>query len=171
MNEPQNEPVTPDEIVEFIESQKLPEEKSTGLRLLRRAAETITWNEGQISDILQQVGLALGAEFREEFADGYHLSDLLDHIRGMHQDLEDARQAVTDHQSIIDNLRKAQNVGEAANAKVEPAITVDNEAIAWAKDATKFAHKVQGFALSLEGRAGSIIMSEATEIIERSPVN
>ena len=43
MNQPPSDIVTPDELIDFIKKQNVSEEAATGIKLLRRAAETIAW--------------------------------------------------------------------------------------------------------------------------------
>lgn len=51
MNQKPADAVTPDEIVSFLKKQNVSEEAATGIRLLRRAAETIAWLTHQANTI------------------------------------------------------------------------------------------------------------------------
>ena len=62
--------IKPKEIIDFINKQNVSEEKALGLRLLRRAAETIALQGDVIekfSDRDQQIGLQVAETLGEEF--------------------------------------------------------------------------------------------------------
>ena len=67
----QNNLVSPEEIIEFLDQQTISEEKATGLRLLRRAANTIT----SLSEQLEKVQ-DLDAE-REQHLESIRQRDLI----------------------------------------------------------------------------------------------
>lgn len=94
----QNALVTSNEIVAFLDQQTIGEEKATGLRLLRRAANTIDQLNEQLESNDQeqiQISIALGVE-------GLSLEGILQKIEDMHTERNQHIEAIQQRDAIIE---------------------------------------------------------------------
>lgn len=96
------DPVSPDEIVDFIKKQNVSEESATGIKLLRRAAETIAWLQSDAyqnadhageSTQLVQIATALGLE-DDSLDNVLNQIEALAHQRDMYLDSIHERDAI-----------------------------------------------------------------------------
>ena len=171
MQQAPNNLIEPQELIDFIKKSAVSEEAATGLRLMRRAAETIAYQQDLLSknenpttdnDDLHQVALAFGADFNEKYPYSYSLANILEHVAQLHEQIDGLQQAVIDREEQIEQMEK-------------PRIVLDNssipaEAVEWAKQATNFAYIVLGYALTVDGMAGDHLTETAEALIETSPV-
>ena len=118
--------IEPKEIIDFINKQNVSEEKALGLRLLRRAAETIAFQGDVIekfSDRDQQIGLqvaeTLGEEFKQAFPTAFAIDDVLTYIAGMREQIENLQQGIQDRDEIIRDYESPVNAVDASNVMYE----------------------------------------------------
>ena len=198
MKQAPKEIVTSDEIVDYIRDRKVSEEAAYGIKLLRRAAETIAWQNNVIStapeatettagedsdqddqpfhdETLEQVALALGADFYEKYPETYSLHDVLEHIKEMHQTVAILNTSNLQLQQTLDELddqnRSVAYMGEAVCAEADQSTGDTQSRYDWVKEATNFAHTVYGFSLASDSPHGTRLGNMAQEIIDRSPTN
>lgn len=118
--------IEPKEIIDFINKQNVSEEKALGLRLLRRAAETIAFQGDVIekfSDRDQQIGLqvaeTLGEEFKQAFPTAFAIDDVLNCIAGMREQIGNLQQGIQDRDEIIRDYESPEDVLGASNVMYE----------------------------------------------------
>ena len=118
--------IEPKEIIDFINKQNVSEEKALGLRLLRRAAETIALQGDVIekfSDRDQQIGLqvaeTLGEEFKQAFPTAFAIDDVLAYIAGMREQIGNLQQGIQDRDKIISDYESPEDVLGASNVMYE----------------------------------------------------
>ena len=118
--------IEPKEIIDFINKQNVSEEKALGLRLLRRAAETIAFQGDVIekfSDRDQQIGLqvaeTLGEEFKQAFPTAFAIDDVLAYIAGMREQIGNLQQGIQDRDEIIRNYESPVDAVGASNVMYE----------------------------------------------------
>lgn len=195
MKQAPKEIVTADEIIDYIRDRKVSEEAAYGIKLLRRAAETIAWQNNVISTVpestettagedtdqhdqpfhdetLEQVALALGADFYEKYPETYSLHDVLEHIKEMHQTVAILNTSNLQLQQTLDEIDDQNRAVSYAEDSKACASTEDTaQRYQWMKDITNFAHKVHGYAMA-DHSGGSITLRDmAEDLIARSPVN
>ena len=194
MKQAPKEIVTADEIIDYIRDRKVSEEAAYGIKLLRRAAETIAWQTNVIDTVpetpettagedpdqdaqpfhdetLEQVALALGADFYEKYPDTYSLHDVLEHIKEMHQTVAILNTSNLQLQQTLDEIddqNRAVSYGEdqACGSTEDTA-----QSHQWMKDVTNFAHKVYGYTMADVGTGAYELRKTAEDLISRSPVN
>lgn len=118
--------IEPKEIIDFINKQNVSEEKALGLRLLRRAAETIAFQGDVIekfSDRDQQIGLqvaeVLGEQFKQAFPTVFGLEDVLIYIAGMREQIGNLQQGILDRDEIIRDYEAPVDAVGASNVMYE----------------------------------------------------
>lgn len=118
--------IEPKEIIDFINKQNVSEEKALGLRLLRRAAETIAFQGDVIekfSDRDQQIGLqvaeVLGEEFKQAFPTAFAIEDVLNYIAGMREQIGNLQQGIQDRDEIIRDYESPVDAVGASNVMYE----------------------------------------------------
>ena len=118
--------IEPKEIIDFINKQNVSEEKALGLRLLRRAAETIAFQGDVIekfSDRDQQIGLqvaeTLGEEFKQAFPTAFAIDDVLAYIAGMREQIGNLQQGIQDRDEIIRDYESPEDAVGASNVMYE----------------------------------------------------
>ena len=118
--------IEPKEIIDFINKQNVSEEKALGLRLLRRAAETIAFQGDVIekfSDRDQQIGLqvaeVLGEQFKQAFPTVFGLEDVLIYIAGMREQIGNLQQGILDRDEIIRDYESPVDAVGASNVMYE----------------------------------------------------
>ena len=118
--------IEPKEIIDFINKQNVSEEKALGLRLLRRAAETIAFQGDVIekfSDRDQQIGLqvaeTLGEEFKQAFPTAFAIDDVLAYISGMREQIGNLQQGIQDRDEIIRDYESPVDAVGASNVMYE----------------------------------------------------
>ena len=118
--------IEPKEIIDFINKQNVSEEKALGLRLLRRAAETIAFQGDVIekfSDRDQQIGLqvaeTLGEEFKQAFPTAFAIDDVLVYIAGMREQIGNLQQGIQDRDEIIRDYESPVDAVSASNVMYE----------------------------------------------------
>ena len=118
--------IEPKEIIDFINKQNVSEEKALGLRLLRRAAETIAFQGDVIekfSDRDQQIGLqvaeTLGEEFKQAFPTAFAIDDVLAYIAGMREQIGNLQQGIQDRDEIIRDYESPVDAVGASNVMYE----------------------------------------------------
>ena len=118
--------IEPKEIIDFINKQNVSEEKALGLRLLRRAAETIAFQGDVIekfSDRDQQIGLqvaeTLGEEFKQAFPTAFAVDDVLTYIAGMREQIGNLQQGIQDRDEIIRDYESPVDAVGASNVMYE----------------------------------------------------
>ena len=118
--------IEPKEIIDFINKQNVSEEKALGLRLLRRAAETIALQGDVIekfSDRDQQIGLqvaeVLGEEFKQAFPTAFAIEDVLNYIAGMREQIGNLQQGIQDRDEIIRDYESPVDAVDASNVMYE----------------------------------------------------
>ena len=118
--------IEPKEIIDFINKQNVSEEKALGLRLLRRAAETIALQGDVIekfSDRDQQIGLqvaeTLGEEFKQAFPTAFAVDDVLTYIAGMREQIGNLQQGIQDRDEIIRDYESPVDAVGASNVMYE----------------------------------------------------
>ena len=118
--------IEPKEIIDFINKQNVSEEKALGLRLLRRAAETIAFQGDVIekfSDRDQQIGLqvaeTLGEEFKQAFPTAFAIEDVLNYIAGMREQIGNLQQGIQDRDEIIRDYESPVDAVGASNVMYE----------------------------------------------------
>lgn len=118
--------IEPKEIIDFINKQNVSEEKALGLRLLRRAAETIAFQGDVIekfSDRDQQISLqvaeTLGEEFKHAFPVAFAIDDVLAYIAGMREQIGNQQQGIQDRDKIISDYESPEDVLGASNVMYE----------------------------------------------------
>ena len=118
--------IEPKEIIDFINKQNVSEEKALGLRLLRRAAETIAFQGDVIekfSDRDQQIGLqvaeTLGEEFKQAFPTAFAIEDVLNYIAGMREQIGNLQQGIQDRDEIISDYESPVDAVDASNVMYE----------------------------------------------------
>ena len=118
--------IEPKEIIDFINKQNVSEEKALGLRLLRRAAETIAFQGDVIekfSDRDQQIGLqvaeTLGEEFKQAFPTAFAIDDVLTYIAGMREQIGNLQQGIQDRDEIIRDYESPVDAVGASNVMYE----------------------------------------------------
>lgn len=190
--------VSPDELVNYIRARNVSEESATGIKLLRRAAETIAWKDDEIrrlseqaktaatddnnEDPLEQIVHALGADFHEKHPEGYDLHDVLQHIDDLNVQLGGLQQGIIERDQVIEELEKPVVTGPDQGIEIkfdssvfaeEGQSTGDTVSQAdWIKDATNFAHKVHGATLVMDLTQGvRELQIYAESLIEKSPAN
>lgn len=118
--------IEPKEIIDFINKQNVSEEKALGLRLLRRAAETIAFQGDVIekfSDRDQQISLqvaeTLGEEFKQAFPVAFAIDDVLAYIAGMREQIGNLQQGIQDRDEIIRDYESPVDAVGASNVMYE----------------------------------------------------
>ena len=118
--------IEPKEIIDFINKQNVSEEKALGLRLLRRAAETIAFQGDVIekfSDRDQQISLqvaeTLGEEFKQAFPTAFAIEDVLNYIAGMREQIGNLQQGIQDRDEIIRDYEAPVDAVGASNVMYE----------------------------------------------------
>ena len=118
--------IEPKEIIDFINKQNVSEEKALGLRLLRRAAETIAFQGdviGKFSDRDQQISLqvaeTLGEEFKQAFPTAFAIEDVLVYIAGMREQIGNLQQGIQDRDEIIRDYESPVDAVGASNVMYE----------------------------------------------------
>ena len=118
--------IEPKEIIDFINKQNVSEEKALGLRLLRRAAETIAFQGdviGKFSDRDQQISLqvaeTLGEEFKQAFPTAFAIDDVLAYIAGMREQIGNLQQGIQDRDEIIRDYESPVDAVSASNVMYE----------------------------------------------------
>ena len=118
--------IEPKEIIDFINKQNVSEEKALGLRLLRRAAETIAFQGDVIekfSDRDQQISLqvaeTLGEEFKQAFPTAFAIDDVLAYIAGMREQIGNLQQGIQDRDEIIRDYESPVDAVGASNVMYE----------------------------------------------------
>lgn len=201
MKQAPKEIVTADEIIDYIRDRKVSEEAAYGIKLLRRAAETIAWQDHVMRDApeapestagedlghdaqpfhdetLEQVALALGADFYEKHPETYSLHDVLEHIKEMHQTvaiLNTSNLQLQQTLDEIDNQSRAVSYGDNTLSYGEDQACASTDDTAqrhtWMKDVTNFAHKVYGYTMAEVGTGAYELRKTAEDLIARSPAN
>lgn len=195
MKQAPKEIVTADEIIDYIRDRKVSEEAAYGIKLLRRAAETIAWQNNVISTVpegpettagedpdqdaqpfhdetLEQVALALGADFYEKYPETYSLHDVLEHIKEMHQTVAILNTSNLQLQQTLDEIDDQNRaVSYAEDQKVCASTDDTAQRHQWMKDITNFTHKVYGYTMADVGAGAYELRKTAEELIARSPVN
>lgn len=188
-----NDIVNPDELVEYIQSRNVSEAKATGLKLMRRAADTIAWQDSELrrlqsEDPLDQVVHALGADFHEKHPDGYDLHDVLQHIEDLHVQLVGLQDGIIQRDQVIADYEQPVTTGPASGIEIKFAEGPSTDDVhdpdksvsygdtmgrhEWIKEATVFAHKVHGITLAMPPSPGMLhLQSIAEHIINKSPAN
>ncbi len=174
--------VSPDEIVAYIQERKVSEKAAAGIKLLRRAAETIAWQQDQFDnkavrteaaaeagsdptpphdETLDQVALALGADFTDNLPWQYTLKDVLEYIENMHVQLTGLQQGIIERDQIIDRYEQpVSRTAEAACAEDnDQSVGCDSVGAGmsteqWIQKATSFAHKVHGMTMVMDDTNG-----------------
>lgn len=183
MNQKPVDAVTPDEIVSFLKKQNVSEEAATGIRLLRRSAETIAWLSDQLSlvlnhtteentdpdiksaddlstpfdddvDALDQISLALGLEDDS-------LDSVLDKIETLINERDNHISAIQQRDQVI---QQAEDQLEHFN-KLQPHLTLTPDQQAF-QEALKFGYALVGY--SYESGLPQWIVNGAKGIIEYS---
>ena len=118
--------IEPKEIIDFINKQNVSEEKALGLRLLRRAAETIAFQGDVIekfNDRDQQISLqvaeTLGEEFKQAFPVAFAIDDVLAYIAGMREQIGNLQQGIQDRDEIIRDYESPVDAVGASNVMYE----------------------------------------------------
>ena len=118
--------IEPKEIIDFINKQNVSEEKALGLRLLRRAAETLAVQGDVIekfSDRDQQISLqvaeTLGVEFKQAFPTAFAIDDVLTYIAGMREQIWNLQQGIQDRDEIIRDYESPVDAVGASNVMYE----------------------------------------------------
>lgn len=195
MKQAPKEIVTADEIIDYIRDRKVSEEAAYGIKLLRRAAETIAWQTNVISTVpeatettagedsdqddqpfhdetLEQVALALGADFYEKYPETYSLHDVLEHIKEMHQTVAILNTSNLQLQQTLDEIDDQNRAVSYAEDQKVCASTEDTaQRYQWMKDVTNFAHKVHGYAMADHNWGSTTLRDMAEDLIARSPAN
>jgi len=195
MKQAPKEIVTADEIIDYIRDRKVSEEAAYGIKLLRRAAETIAWQDNVISTVpeapettagedpdqddqpfhdetLEQVALALGADFYEKYPETYSLHDVLEHIKEMDQTVAILNTSNLQLQQTLDEIDDQNRAVSYAEDQKVCASTEDTaQRYQWMKDVTNFAHKVYGYTMADVGAGAYELRKTAEELIARSPAN
>jgi len=195
MKQAPKEIVTADEIIDYIRDRKVSEEAAYGIKLLRRAAETIAWQDNVISTVpeapettagedpdqddqpfhdetLEQVALALGADFYEKYPETYSLHDVLEHIKEMHQTVAILNTSNLQLQETLDEIDDQNRAVSYAEDSKACASTEDTaQRYQWMKDITNFAHKVHGYAMADHNGGSTTLREMAEDLIARSPAN
>ena len=163
--------ISPDEIVDFIKKQNVSEEKATGIKLLRRSAETIAYlqdkiaifedgqhiknvNDGADLDSLEQIALALGIE-------DHSLDSVLEHIESMHNERNIHIAGIAQRDAVIEQTEEQIIRLQNTPIKVSPA--PDHTVL---QEATKFGYALIGF--SYENKLPDRIIDGAQGIIDYS---
>lgn len=154
--------VTPHEIFTFLEKQQISEEKATGLRLLRRAAETIAYLEDQLNESVkhpseeettQEQQNTINEASAEDFADPFEqfeqialalgiastsAEDIIDKIEEMHTEREHHIISIQQRDEIIEqgSVRGSASRGTSFHA-------IDRNILT---DAAQFGYAVIGYA-------------------------
>lgn len=188
MNQPKDL-VSPDEIVAYIGERNVTESAATGIKLLRRSAETIAWLTDQLTDMpkntedqskteqdpehhhdetLEQVALALGADFTESLPWQYTLDDVLEYIANMQTQLGGLKQGIIERDQIIERYEQpVMCVAEAVAQDGRACSTESMSSDTWIKKATSFAHKVHGMTMVMPETKGvhelSLLAHELTD--------
>ena len=188
MNQP-TDLVSPDEIVAYISERSVTESAATGIKLLRRSAETIAWLTDQLTDMpkdteaqakteqdpehhhdetLEQVALALGADFTESLPWQYTLDDVLEYIANMQTQLGGLKQGIIERDQIIERYEQpVMSVAEAVAQESKACSTESMSSDTWIKKATSFAHKVHGMTMVMPETKGvhelSLLAHELTD--------
>lgn len=173
MSQKPKDAVSPDEIVTFIKNQGVSEEAATGIKLLRRSAETIAWMQSTISnfedqsrdaepvkvdqadhnDAVEQIALALGLE--DDTLDG-----VLDKIESLINERNIQIAAIQQRDDVIEQAdREIQRLNH--DRGLSPVATADQSALI---EATKFGYALIG--LSYTNGLPDWVVSGAQEIIE-----
>ena len=195
MKQAPKEIVTADEIIDYIRDRKVSEEAAYGIKLLRRAAETIAWQNNVISTVpeapettagedpdqdaqpfhdetLEQVALALGADFYEKYPETYSLHDVLEHIKEMHQTVAILNTSNLQLQQTLDEIDDQNRAVSYAEDSKACASTDDTaQRYQWMKDITNFTHKVHGYAMADHNGGSTTLRDMAEDLIARSPAN
>lgn len=194
MKQAPKEIVTADEIIDYIRDRKVSEEAAYGIKLLRRAAETIAWQNNVISTVpeateitagedpgedaqpfhdetLEQVALALGADFYEKYPETYSLHDVLEHIKEMHQTVAILNTSNLQLQQTLDEIDDQNRAVSYAEDQACASTDDTAQRHQWMKDVTNFAHKVYGYTMADVGTGAYELRKTAEDLISRSPVN
>lgn len=189
MKQAPKEIVTADEIIDYIRDRKVSEEAAYGIKLLRRAAETIAWQNQQLGNVqkqtvaaadddqpphdetLEQVALALGADFYEKHPDLYSLHDVLEHIKEMHQTVAILNTSNLQLQQTLDEIDDQNRAVSYAEDQACASTDDTAQRYQWMKDITNFAHKVYGYTMADVGTGAYELRKTAEELIARSPAN
>ena len=166
--------IEPKEIIDFINKQNVSEEKALGLRLLRRAAETIAFQGDVIekfSDRDQQIGLqvaeTLGEEFKQAFPTAFAIDDVLAYIAGMREQIGNLQQGILDRDEIIRDYESPVDAVGASNVMYEdPFNAHEDDGLG---DLPHFDHGVDPQVVSCGvASGGSVDGVSRSEIVSRS---
>lgn len=194
MKQAPKEIVTADEIIDYIRDRKVSEEAAYGIKLLRRAAETIAWQNNVISTVpeapettagedpdqdaqpfhdetLEQVALALGADFYEKYPETYSLHDVLEHIKEMHQTVAILNTSNLQLQQTLDEIDDQNRAVSYAEDQACASTDDTAQRYQWMKEITNFAHKVYGYTMADVGTGAYELRKTAEDLIARSPAN
>lgn len=118
--------VKPSEILAFLDKQQVDESKATGLRLLRRAAETIAYQQEVIDQYMtrdQHLGAAivnvLGEEFKKAFPTEFNHDDVLQYLAGMQEQINNLQQGLLERDQIIEGYEQPKIELDIPDIKVE----------------------------------------------------
>lgn len=212
MSNEQNTPqdlVSPDEILDFLKERKVSPEAATGIRLLNRAATTIAYQRdmlGKQSDVirariaqLDDIALALGADFQEKFPDDYTVHDVLRYIEDLYVQMTGLQQGIIDRDQIIENFERKspvpleqpipvsvvwdsysdelkQHNSDQSEDKCDQTDSIGHSTLGvdqqWIDQTTKFLYKVYGIMLALGDNNPSLIriQGEAEQLFDKSPL-
>ena len=166
--------IEPKEIIDFINKQNVSEEKALGLRLLRRAAETIAFQGDVIekfSDRDQQISLqvaeTLGEEFKQAFPVAFAIDDVLAYIAGMREQIGNLQQGILDRDEIIRDYESPVDAVGASNVMYEdPFNAHEDDGLG---DLPHFDHGVDPQVVSCGvASGGSVDGVSRSEIVSRS---
>lgn len=173
MHQP-NDIVTPDEIIAFIRQSNVSEEAATGIRLLRRSAETIAWNNSEMNRLEDLQG---GVDYEHQFKEaGVVISDALGSpatlsLEGILSAIRELRAYKEQNEQPCDRVgANAMAESSSDDARCADGQTGEVDRHAWAKQATTFAHTVYGFALASDSGHKHRLAEMAQEVIGGSPI-
>lgn len=212
MSNEQNTPqdlVSPDEILDFLKERKVSPEAATGIRLLHRAATTIAYQRDMLNDAsnvdqsrimqINDIALALGADFQEKFPDGYAVHDLQRYIEDLYVQMTGLQQGIIDRDQIIENFERKspvplepsipvpvvwdsysdelkQHNSDQSEDKCDQTDSIGHSTLGadqqWIDQTTKFLYKVYGVMLALGSNNPSLtlIQHEAEQLFDKSPL-
>lgn len=177
MNHKPVDTVTPDEIVDFIRKQNVSEDAATGIRLLRRAAETIDWLNHQVGNVLKEAAEGPSTEPSDiKFRDDADALDQISLALGLEDDsltgvLDKIESLINDHDIHIAAIQQRDQVIQQAEDqlehfnKLQPYVTLTPDQQAF-QEALKFGYALVGY--SYESGLPQWIVNGAKGIIEYS---
>jgi hypothetical protein len=168
--------VTPDDLYNFIRQSAVSEELATGIKLLRRAADTIAWNNSELYRLEDKLESLDGdnqgqTNFDEQWqAAGEKLATALG--SPVNLSFDQILQAIIELREFKEQYdepcdRACGSVADG-NAYSETGKAVDPND--WAKQVTNFAHTVYGFSLASDSPHSGYLRTMAKDIINTSPV-